>query len=256
MPGATAYLCGYMKRISLLLLLSLSLCGIRAQNALIRNEPLTVGTQWTFQSGILQEARTLNVYLPTDYSPDSSYEVIYLLDGSMDEDFMHISGLTQFLSYPWIADMPPCIVVGIANVDRKRDFTFAPQSDKELQKEFPTSGESANFIRFVKEEVQPLVRKWYKTRGKGCLVGQSLGGLLATEILYFEPELFDRYLIVSPSLWWDHESLHAENVPAPHATMATPCIPPRRRALSSCIRTDQIRMRLYSLLKLVASMRR
>jgi predicted alpha/beta superfamily hydrolase len=39
------------------------------------------------------------------------------------------------------------------------------------------------------------------------LIGQSLGGLLATEILYTKPQLFNQYLIVSPSLWWNAESL-------------------------------------------------
>ena len=34
-----------------------------------------------------------------------------------------------------------------------------------------------------------------------------MGGLLATEILMKKPELFDNYIIVSPSLWWDDGSL-------------------------------------------------
>lgn len=34
-----------------------------------------------------------------------------------------------------------------------------------------------------------------------------MGGLLATEILLKKPTLFDRYIIVSPSLWWDNGSL-------------------------------------------------
>ena len=38
-------------------------------------------------------------------------------------------------------------------------------------------------------------------------MGQSLGGLLATEILFNQPQLFDNYIIISPSLWWDDEKL-------------------------------------------------
>ena len=34
-----------------------------------------------------------------------------------------------------------------------------------------------------------------------------MGGLLATEILHKKPYLFDNYIIVSPSLWWDDEKL-------------------------------------------------
>ena len=39
------------------------------------------------------------------------------------------------------------------------------------------------------------------------LIGQSLGGLLATEILLKRPTLFDKYIIISPALWWDNGSL-------------------------------------------------
>ena len=44
-----------------------------------------------------------------------------------------------------------------------------------------------------------------------------MGGLLATEILFKKPDLFDNYIIVSPSLWWDNESL-LEFTPASYKT--------------------------------------
>lgn len=173
--------------------------------------PIEIGTTITFQSSVLHEERMLNIYLPMGYSPDSlkTYPVIYLLDGSMDEDFIHISGLVQFGSFSWIQMVPESIVVGIANVDRQRDFTF-PTKNMQDQEDFPTSGGSAEFIRFLEEEVQPLVRSVYKVSDTETLIGQSLGGLLATEILYTKPYLFDHYIIVSPSLWWNDESMLAE----------------------------------------------
>ncbi len=86
-----------------------------------------IGTIETIYSKELNENRTLNIYLPDGYSNDSSklYPVIYLLDGSKNEDFLHIAGLTQFLTM--IEKMPESIVIGIANVDRKRDFTLPNQ---------------------------------------------------------------------------------------------------------------------------------
>ena len=48
-------------------------------------------------STVLNEERTLNIYLPEGYHQDSSYSVIYLLDGSADEDFIHVAGLVQFM---------------------------------------------------------------------------------------------------------------------------------------------------------------
>ncbi|MBW1295138.1 alpha/beta hydrolase [Aquimarina litoralis] len=170
--------------------------------------PLSIGEKVEFQSKILKEKRTLNIYLPQTYSKDSlkTYPVIYLLDGSMDEDFIHISGLVQFGSFSWIKMIPESIVVGIANVDRKRDFTF-PTNNKKDKEAYPTTGRSENFISFIEKELQPLINKKYKTNSVTTLIGQSLGGLLATEILFKQPDMFDNYIIASPSLWWDDESL-------------------------------------------------
>ncbi|MEQ8883895.1 MAG: alpha/beta hydrolase-fold protein [Balneola sp.] len=159
-------------------------------------------------SDILGEDRTLNVYLPNGYDRDSEqeYPVIYLLDGSADEDFIHISGLVQFGSFPWIEMIPETIVIGIGNVDRIRDFTYSTSIDVD-KKDFPTSGGSEKFITFIENELQPLIQSEYKTSNVKTIIGQSFGGLLATEILFTNPDLFDNYIIASPSLWWDDQSL-------------------------------------------------
>lgn len=181
-----------------------------AQNEIIdlNNKPLSIGEQIIFHSNTLNESRTLNIYLPNGYSSSSNkkYPVIYLLDGSINEDFIHIAGLAQFGSFSWINMIPETIVIGIANTDRKRDFTF-PTNNKKDKKDFPTTGKSEKFIHFIKKELQPLIDKKYNTSSLKTLIGQSLGGLLATEVLFKSPDLFDNYIIVSPSLWWDNESL-------------------------------------------------
>ncbi len=154
----------------------------------------------------LNENRTLNIYLPEGYHKDSSYPVIYLLDGSADEDFIHVAGLVQFYNFPWVNVLPKSIVVGIANVDRRRDFTFPTTIEKD-KKDFPTTGGSGKFIRFIEKDLQPYINQSFKTTGNNMVIGQSLAGLLATEVLLKKPELFSQYVIVSPSLWWDKESL-------------------------------------------------
>lgn len=166
--------------------------------------PLVIGEVRTFRSEVLNESRTLNVYLPYGYDKTKAYPVIYLLDGSANEDLLHIVGLVQFFHMQF--NMPDYIVVGIANVDRKRDFTFHTDLP-DLKKELPTAGHSDRFIQFIETELQPYVSASYKTDGTKFIIGQSLGGLLATEILLKKPALFTHYLIVSPSLWWDNESL-------------------------------------------------
>lgn len=157
-------------------------------------------------STVLNEYRTLNIYLPEGYHKDSTYSAIYLLDGSADEDFIHVAGLIQFYNFPWVNVLPKSIVVGIANIDRRRDFTFPTTIEKD-KKDFPTTGGSETFIRFLETELQPYINGSFKTNGSNMIVGQSLGGLLATEVLLKKPHLFSQYVIVSPSLWWDAESL-------------------------------------------------
>ncbi len=173
-----------------------------------QERPFRLGTIEEIHSAVLSEKRILNIYLPDGYSDKDTtrYPVIYLLDGSADEDFIHIAGLVQFCTFPWVRRLPPSIVVGIANTNRKRDMTYPTtlREDKEL---IPSGGGSANFIRFIADELQPHIKDRYRTNGQRTIIGESLAGLLVTEVLYTRPSLFDKYIIISPSLWWDNGSL-------------------------------------------------
>lgn len=205
-------------RCKLLVALWSAAIGIHAQES-PPPQPFVLGTTEHLHSTALGEDRLLNIALPQGYHPDSAarYPVVYLLDGSADEDFIHIAGLYQFAAFPWLAWQPPSIVVGIANVDRKRDLTF-PTSIAADKEKFPTTGGSAAFLDFLAQEVIPFVEAHYRTTAERTLIGQSLGGLFATEVLFKRPALFSTYYIVSPSLWWDAESLLAQ----PAAFLAEP----------------------------------
>lgn len=178
------------------------------------SKPFVLGQINEINSKILNEKRVLNIYLPEGYNEKDSihYPVIYLLDGSADEDFIHLVGLVQFNTFPWVNQIPKSIVVGIANVDRKRDFTF-PTTIESDKKRFPTTGGSQKFIQFIEDELQSYIQQNFKASTAKTIIGQSLGGLLATEILYTKPTLFSTYIIMSPSLWWDNASLLKQNVP-------------------------------------------
>lgn len=172
------------------------------------SKPFVLGVIEEIQSVELAEKRILNIYLPEGYNKNDSatYPVIYLLDGSADEDFIHVAGLIQFNNFSWINRVPKSIVVGIANTDRRKDFTF-PTTVEADKKKSPTTGHSDKFIAFIEKELQPFIEKKYKTNASKTIIGQSLGGLLATEILFTKPSLFNKYIIISPSLWWNNGSL-------------------------------------------------
>jgi predicted alpha/beta superfamily hydrolase len=185
-------------------------CFNTMANVGLTKTPFDFATTLAFDSKILNEKREVNIYLPANYSQNTAqhYPVIYLLDGSKDEDFIHITGLVQFGNFSWINMLPQSIVVGIANRDRKHDFTTTSNNELDI-KELPTLGGAKQFIRFIEHELQPLINSTFRTNNENTLIGQSLGGLLASEILFNHSALFERYVIVSPSLWWDDEKLLA-----------------------------------------------
>ena len=72
-------------------------------------------------------------------------------------------------------------------------------------------------LTFLEKELQPYVEKHFKTNGSKTLIGESLGGLLATEVLLKKPALFNQYIIISPSLWWDDGGLLRQSTAALNA---------------------------------------
>jgi predicted alpha/beta superfamily hydrolase len=214
--------------------------------------PFVLGVIDSLHSDILKETRILNIYLPEGYAPDSTtlYPVIYLLDGGADEDFIHVAGLVQYNTFPWVNKIPISIVVGIANTNRLRDFTF-PTTVEDDKKKYPAAGHSDKFIAFIEKELQPYIKRAYKTNNERTLIGQSLGGLLATEMLLRKPSLFNKYIIISPSLWWDNGSLLNKAVPAIAQTTSiyvgvgkegiTPGSPPRVMEVDANVLADKLK---------------
>lgn len=167
--------------------------------------PLVMGETFTIQSTVLGETRRINVYLPTIYtdSADTRLPVLYMPDGGMREDFVHVAGLVQVSVGN--GTMRPFILVGIENTKRRRDLT-GPTRNGEDSTIAPTVGGSAAFRTFIRTELMPVVRARYRTTGETAIVGESLAGLFIVETYFLEPDLFDTYIAFDPSLWWnDHE---------------------------------------------------
>lgn len=206
-----------MHRILTLITLCFIVQQTRAQDK-PQFQPLTIGKTTQIKSAKLNETRTINIYLPRDYKENDTtrYPVIYVIDGGIQEDFIHLSGLVQYNTQPWVNRMPKSIVVGIENTNRQRDFTF-PVADLGFLKKvgfkkesIPQYGGSANYIAFIGLELQPFINQHFKTNSDRTLIGESLGGLLATEVYAKHRQLFNNYIIISPSLWWGNEALLQE----------------------------------------------
>lgn len=172
-------------------------------------EPVVVGHGYDFRSRVLGDTRRVNVLLPPGYDEPAQraarYPVLYLLDGGAGwQDFVHVAGLA-LQGGTWGANAP-LIVVGIESRDRKREF-LTPSSDPKERADFPTHGDADRFRRFLVEELQPAVDAAFRTNGTDGLIGESLAGYFVVDVALRHPRDFDRYVAVSPSLWWDRESL-------------------------------------------------
>lgn len=168
--------------------------------------PLIIGDSFTIDSRVMGEARRVNVLVPTVYGEkiEAALPVLYMLDGGVHEDFLHIAGLVQLLVSN--GSMRPFMLVGIENTSRRRDLTGPTSSDAD-RKIAPVVGGSATFRRFIRAELMPAIRGRYRTTAEAAIVGESLAGLFVVETLLLEPDLFDTYIAVDPSLWWSDEAL-------------------------------------------------
>ena len=144
-------------------------------------------------SSILNETRSISIYLPDDYAySEAEYPVLYLLDGGTH--LQHASGAVDYLSTQ--GSIPDIIVVAIHNIDRSRDFSPVHVDN------IPTSGGAEKFLGFLSKELVPHLDESYRTAGFNILLGHSFGGTFIGYTLLAEPDLFDAYLAVSPYLMY------------------------------------------------------
>lgn len=187
------------------ILLALFLITTNISNASQQQDPVPAHDTFTIISQQVGETRTINVWVPTEYSKNTdSYPVMYMADGGIKEDFPHIA--ETFDALVKSNKIPPMILVGIENAQRRRDLS-GPTEVKEDKKIAPVVGGSEKFRAFVNDELFPEINKRYRTTSKKGILGESLSGLFVMETFFLKPEMFDYYIAFDPSLWWNNHYL-------------------------------------------------
>lgn len=172
---------------------------------------IVIGKVDSVYSTILKEQRKVWVYTPNMNSGAQNvgqrFPVLYLLDG--DGHFNSVVGMIQQLSQVnGNTIFPEMIVVGIPNTDRTRDLTPThiesdpPMMDSNFSK---TSGGGENFAAFLQKELMPHVDSLYPTLPFRVLIGHSFGGLTVMNIITNHTKLFNAYIAIDPSMWYDKE---------------------------------------------------
>lgn len=176
---------------------------------------LILGQKDSIQSTLLREKRKFYVHVPTSASGKEAakkrYPVVYVLDA--DAQFASTTSMLQFLSTNYNTRCPEMIVVGILHPDRRKDLTpthvtadppfWAPGTGK-------TSGGGEPFISFIEQELMPYINRHYPTQPEKLLIGHSLGGLTVMQIFVHHTHLFNAYICIDPSMWWDKQTLLKE----------------------------------------------
>jgi predicted alpha/beta superfamily hydrolase len=166
-----------------------------------------IENKFIIYSNILNENRTCLISLPETYNDTSNtnkqYPLLILLDGYAF--FKTAAGIIHFMSSDRNRNyfMPETIIVAIENVDRERDFTVTKLKTKRVN----TMGGGKKFLTFIEKELISYVDENYRTKPYRTLVGHSLGGLLTLNSYIDKSSIFDAYLSIDPSIWWDEDKM-------------------------------------------------
>lgn len=191
-------------KIKLIALIFFTTLSVLAQNG----DDIVIGKKVSIFSKILNSDRELNIYLPKSYNTNNykKYPVMYLLDGKR---FFHTTtGIVLQMSDDVSPKIPEMIVIGIKSQNRERDSSptnsLIGSSGKE-EKRLSVTGGANKFIKFLENELIPLIDNRYRTNGYKILTGYSFTGLLVMHTLFIKPALFDSYIAVDFSAWFDNE---------------------------------------------------
>jgi len=144
---------------------------------------------------------------------EKRYPVLYILDA--ETNFGGVSYIVQRLIKDKL--IPEIIVVGIAynteykNFYRLRSRDLTPVEDLNLRMgnhDVDPTGGAPQFSDFIEFELFPLIDRKYRTKKEDrAIYGHSYGGLYGSYVLLDKPNLFNRYLLLGPSLWYKDKLL-------------------------------------------------
>jgi hypothetical protein len=158
-------------------------------------------TSQIIDSKVLGENNKIFIDLPYDYYlTNEKYPIVYVLDG--EYNFKYSSEAVRLLYQN--ERIPPCIVIGITSNNRERDFTPAVDDKWQPPKEMQEAGGADKFLKYLDEELIPEIDAKYRTQPYRVIIGHSLGGLLAMYAFSAKPYLFQAYISLEGSLWWNN----------------------------------------------------
>jgi predicted alpha/beta superfamily hydrolase len=150
----------------------------------------------SLHSSVLNEQRDFWVVVPENIKAYERLPVIYLLDGDQQLQNLH----AVYNSY-WGHHLPRMILVGIDNSqNRTRDLTIS-----KVEQHWEENGAGDQFMQFISSELIPFIETNYPVTNYRTLIGHSYGGLFTINMLIQNPDLFQNYIAIDPSIDWDNQ---------------------------------------------------
>ncbi len=192
--------------IFLMMIISVSCIGQKGKD-------IVIGEKHSVYSEILQIDKQYWIHIPssyndTIYSP-KKYPLLVILDA--EDHFELAASIIKFLSNRLDSkEIPEFIIIGLTGANRIQEYTpthsiYSPEGVE--VEAFEKSGGGPNFLKFLEEELIRHIDEKYRTLPYRTLVGHSLGGTLAVYDYISKKALFNSYIAMDPSLWWDNELL-------------------------------------------------
>ena len=158
------------------------------------------------------------VSLPKGPPPPGGYPILYVLDGNAM--FAGFAETRRILGY-MKSDLGKTIVVGVgykteAAYDARRVYDFVedfrqPVPPAQIYLTQYKAGGRGNFATFLLDRLRPeLARRYSVNPHRQALFGHSFGGLFALYMLYNHPHAFHAIVAASPSIFWNDQSILAE----------------------------------------------
>ena len=170
-------------------------------------EPIVAGSVHRIVSSVYGTEQVLTVRLPRGYAedPERRWPVVFSVDGGPEQDFALLSGIAAEAEFS--TSFEPFILIGVKTENRYAQLTppMTRWSAETLAASFGDRmqpGGAAQLRDYLARDVVPWAESRYRT-GRKALTAVSLGGLFVVDTLLERPEMFDDYIALTPSVWWD-----------------------------------------------------
>ncbi|WP_459212231.1 alpha/beta hydrolase-fold protein [Aquimarina rhabdastrellae] len=142
------------------------------------NNSISIGINHTIQSSILNQDRTIQIYVPDSYSDSTQeYPVLYILDGQ----WYFLSGVAVHTAMKTPRSIPEMIVVGINTSNPLRRRLFGDENKK--------------FTNFLVNEVIHYIDSNYRTNNHRVVFGWESAAYYLSNLILQQSEIFDGVII-------------------------------------------------------------